>query len=128
MQEIVRATASDSQTKIDQSDDTFGYRWMIFSSQDFEGLVVAVNAVSSAISDGGYGERILCAVFSFRDDRNRAMYVIYNYKRGLFYPFAPSGDQERDNERELRLQAQIGSELPFEKDLERWFPLWGIPI
>ena len=34
----------------------------------------------------------------------------------------------RDSERELRLRAQIGHELPVEAELERWFPLWGIPI
>jgi hypothetical protein len=26
------------------------------------------------------------------------------------------------------LKAQVGSELPIEPELERWFPLWGIPI
>ena len=55
--------------------------------------------------------------------------LIYNYKRGAFYPFVPSGGaQQRDNERELRLKAQIGADLPVEAELERWFPLWGIPI
>jgi hypothetical protein len=38
------------------------------------------------------------------------------------------GEQQRDSERELVLKAQIGAELPVEKELERWFPLWGIPI
>ena len=36
--------------------------------------------------------------------------------------------QQRDNERELVLKAQVGAELPVEQELERWFPLWGIPI
>ena len=36
--------------------------------------------------------------------------------------------QVENNERELVLRAQIGSELPIEDDLQRWFPLWGIPI
>ena len=40
----------------------------------------------------------------------------------------PAAAQQRDNERELRLKAQIGAELPVEAELERWFPLWGIPI
>ena len=38
------------------------------------------------------------------------------------------GAQQRDSERELRLKAQIGADLPVEPELERWFPLWGIPI
>ena len=57
------------------------------------------------------------------------MHWIYNYKRGAFYPFVPAGgEQQRDSERELRLQAQIGDDLPVETELERWFPLWDIPI
>ena len=58
------------------------------------------------------------------------VYFIYNYKRGDWYPFVPagSGDEQRATERELQLKAQIGSELPIEPEIERWFPLWGIPI
>jgi hypothetical protein len=29
---------------------------------------------------------------------------------------------------ELVLKAQIGNELPLEAELQRWFPLWGIPL
>ena len=74
---------------------------------------------------------MLCAVFAFEDSHKRPLYWIYNYKRGSFYPFAPAGGaakQQRDTERELVLKAQIGAELPVEPELERWFPLWGIPI
>jgi hypothetical protein len=129
MEEIVRGTGSDTGTTVDSTDDEHGYRWMILSDPDFEDLVVGVNAVSASIQGGGYGDRILAAVFSFRDERGRPLYWIYNYKRGAFYPFVPAGgEQQRDNERELRLKAQIGADLPVEAELERWFPLWGIPI
>jgi hypothetical protein len=129
MEEVVRGTGEDTGTTIDRTDDEFGYRWMILSDPDFEDLVVGVNAVSSALQGGGYGDRILTAVFAFRDEQDRPLYWIYNYKRGSFYPFVPAaGDQKRDNERELRLKAQIGADLPVEPELERWFPLWGIPI
>ncbi|MDQ6730709.1 MAG: hypothetical protein M3022_10495, partial [Actinomycetota bacterium] len=80
---------------------------------------------------GGYGDRVLCAVFALQDDHSRPLYLIYNYKRGSFYPFVPAGvgaAGQRDNERELVLKAQLGSELPIEPELSRWFPLWGIPI
>jgi hypothetical protein len=96
---------------------------------DFEDLVVGVNAVSGALQGGGYGDRVLAAVFAFTDERGRKLYWIYNYKRGSFYPFVPAaGSEQRDNERELRLKAQIGADLPVEPELERWFPLWGIPL
>jgi hypothetical protein len=129
MEEVVRATASDSQTTVDTSDDTYGFRWLILRGSDFDNLVVGINAVSGALETGGYGDRVLCAVFAFSDAKNRRVYWIYNYKRGFFYPFVPGGgEQQRDNERELILKAQIGGELPTEPELERWFPLWGIPI
>jgi hypothetical protein len=129
MEEVVRATAGDSQSTVETSDDTYGFRWLILRGSDFDSLVVGINAVSSALETGGYGERVLCAVFAFEDAQKRRLYWIYNYKRGRFYPFVPaSGEQQRDTERELVLKAQIGQELPVEEELERWFPLWGIPV
>jgi len=129
MEEVVRSSGEDTGTTIDTADDEFGYRWMILSDPDFEDLVVGINAVSTALEAGGYGDRLLAAVFPFRDEAGKPVYWIYNYKRGSFYPFVPAGGgQQRDSERELRLKAQIGSELPIEPELERWFPLWGIPV
>jgi hypothetical protein len=171
MEEVVRATAGDSGTTVETSEDDFGFSWLILQQDDsgdarsgsgmtrarpdparqdaerdanssgsragvkpeseFDDLVVGLNAVSTALESGGYGERLLCAVFAFQDSRGRPAYWIYNYKRGSFYPFVPAaggGAQQRDNERELVLKAQIGSELPLEPELARWFPLWGIPI
>jgi hypothetical protein len=130
MEEVVRATGGETGTTIETSDDKFGYRWMILRDEDFEDLVVGINAVSTALEGGGYGERILCAVFAFEErESKRPVYWIYNYKRGAFYPFVPAGaGQERDNESELRLKAKMGPELPIEPELERWFPLWDIPI
>ena len=130
MEEVVRATASDSATAVDTSQDSYGFSWLILRGRDFDSLVVGINAVSGALEAGGYGERVLCAVFAFQDARSQPLYWIYNYKRGSFYPFvpAPGTQQQRDNERELVLKAQAGSELPIEPELARWFPLWGIPI
>jgi len=129
MEEVVQGTGSDAGTTVTSSDDEYGYRWMILADPDFEDLVVGINAVSTAIEAGGYGDRILAAVFPFQDEASKPVYWIYNYKRGSFYPFVPAqGAQQRDSERELRLKAQIGAELPIEPELERWFPLWGIPV
>ncbi len=129
MEEVVRGTSADSGTQVQSSDDPYGFRWLVLRGGDFDDLVVGINAVSGALQAGGYGDRVLCAVFAFEDRRQRPLYWIYNYKRGSFYPFAPAGgEQQRDNERELVLKAQIGAELPVEAELERWFPLWGAPI
>jgi PspA associated protein B len=141
MEAVVKGTASDSGVTVDTSDDPYGFRWLVLRGSDFDDLVVGINAVSSSLEAGGYGDRVLCAVFAFEDQQKRALYWIYNYKRGSFYPFAPgsggagtgaagggTGGGERDNERELVAKAQVGNELPVEPELERWFPLWGIPI
>ncbi len=129
MEEVVRATAADSATTVECKDDSYGFRWFVLRGNDFDDLVVGINAVSSALETGGYGDRVLCAVFAFSDERKRALYWIYNYKRGFFYPFVPAGGvEQRDGEHELQLQAQLSKDLPIEPELARWFPLWGIPI
>jgi hypothetical protein len=138
MEEVVTATGGDSATTVSTEDDSYGYRWMVLRNPEgapsVEDLAVGINAVSSSIETAGHGERLLCAVFAF-EDRSKAgggarVYFIYNYKRGHWYPFVPdpTRPQERMTERELQLKAQMSTELPLEPELERWFPLWGIPI
>ncbi len=137
MEEVVTATGGESGTAVSTEDDSFGYRWMVLRNPDgapsVEDLAVGINAVSGSIETAGHGERLLCAVFAFVDAHKRRIYFIYNYKRGFWYPFVPDSNpthpaQERATERELQLKAQMASELPIEPELERWFPLWGIPI
>jgi PspA associated protein B len=149
MEEVVAATGSDVGTQVSTQDDSYGYRWMILRNPadkpSVEDLAVGINAVSGSIETAGHGERLLCAVFAFGDrssaQRSRPVYFIYNYKRGYWYPFVPErspaggggdapddGEGRRATERELQIKAQIGDELPIEPELERWFPLWGIPI
>jgi hypothetical protein len=145
MEEVVTATGGDSGTSVSTQDDSYGYRWMILrnpaGAPSVEDLAVGINAVSGSIETAGHGERLLCAVFAFRDAQQRRIYFIYNYKRGFWYPFVPEGPAtgasaggggeaagQRATERELQIKAQMASELPMEPELERWFPLWGIPI
>jgi hypothetical protein len=129
MEAVVKATGGETGTQVATQDDNYGYRWMVLRDASVEDLAVGINAVSSSIETAGHGERLLCAVFAFADTQKRAVYFIYNYKRGFWYPFVPAGgEQQRSTERELQLKAQMASELPIEPELERWFPLWGIPI
>jgi hypothetical protein len=129
MEEVLHGTGTETGSTVETSDDEFGYRWMIIRDPDLEDLVVGVNAVSDALAVGGYSERVLCAVFAFEDSTGQPIYFIYNYKRGSWYPFVPArGGKQRNTERELQVKAQVGAGLPFEPELERWFPLWGIPI
>jgi hypothetical protein len=134
MEEVVKATGGDSGMGVSTEDDSYGYRWMVLRNPEgkpsVEDLAVGINAVSGSIETAGHGERLLCAVFAFEDAPKRRIYFIYNYKRGFWYPFVPDPEnsKERLTERELQIKAQISSELPIEPELERWFPLWGIPI
>jgi hypothetical protein len=126
--ELIKSAAGDTGTQLETADDEFGYRWMIFRDADFEDLVTAVNTVATELQAGGYGDRVLAAVFAWQDSDNQKVDFIYNFKRGRFYPFVPKGDKQRDNEHEMRLKAQLEHDLPFEPELERWFPLWDAPI
>ncbi|MEA2439710.1 MAG: hypothetical protein QOH76_1134 [Thermoleophilaceae bacterium] len=126
--ELLEGAAEDTGTKIETTKDDYGYAWLVLRDEDFDDLVVSINTVSSSLEGGGYGDRLLAAVFAFEED-GRPLYFIYNFKRGMYYPFVPApGSQKRNTERELQLKAQIASELPIEPELERWFPLWEIPL
>jgi hypothetical protein len=127
-EELLQGTTAETGSTFTSKEDEFGYRWLVLQDPDFDDLVVALNTVSSELQGGGYGDRLLAAVFAFQEN-GRPIYFIYNFKRGSFYPFVPAkGDKARDNERELRLKAQLGAELPFEEDISRWFPLWDVPL
>jgi len=143
-EEVVRATCSESHTTVSSETDSYGYRWTVLrnpaGAASVEDLAVGINALSSSIETAGHGERLLCAVFAFAQGpadggaQQQRIYFIYNYKRGYWYPFVPVGaggsaqSEQRSTERELQLKAQMASELPIEPEIERWFPLWGIPI
>ncbi|MGH8996220.1 MAG: PspA-associated protein PspAB [Acidimicrobiales bacterium] len=116
-----------------QSEDSYGYRWLLLQDPDIEDLVTRVHLANSTLTDGGWGPQLLCSVFGFTPQAGatpdaRAFLLVYLYKRGTFYPFAPLPKERRDNELELRMQAVVGKDLPFEPDLSRWFPLWDAPV
>src|SRR3954447_16453351 len=67
MEEVVRSTGEETGTTVQTSDDSYGYRCMVLRDPDVEDLAVGVNAVSEALQTGGYGDRLLAAVFAFED-------------------------------------------------------------
>ncbi|MFF7390556.1 hypothetical protein ACFZAE_19215 [Streptomyces scabiei] len=136
--------------------DEYGYSWLVSrrDPRDLPALVSDLHAVNSALEGGGFGPQLLCSVVGFRrraagGDATAAsgagagdgggdvdgggggmrLGVVYLYKRGTFYPFAPlpGGGQRRDNALELRVRAVLGDELRIEPELSRWFPIWGAP-
>lgn len=110
------------------TDDRYGYRWVVLSDPEMEDLVTSAHLVNATLEQHGFGPQLLCSVFAFADQEGRRFHLVYLYKRGSFYPFAPLDGERRDNELELRVKATLGGELPIEPELARWFALWGLPL
>jgi hypothetical protein len=128
LQELLDVAARDSGSRVERKSDELGFEWIVVRDNDFEDLVATVHLIGSELQARGFGDRLLAAVFPFRDG-NRTVHWIYGYKRGAFWPFVPSGeDQERDNARELELQAKLEKELPIEPDISRWFAIFDAPL
>jgi len=127
------APATPGVGSLTQVEDAYGYRWLLLEDPDTDNLVTRVHLVNSTLTDNGWGPQLLCSVFGLvpGPDSNadtHPLFLVYLYKRGTFYPFAPDGKEHRDNELELRIRAVLGSDLPVEPDLSRWFPLWDLPL
>lgn len=125
--QMLDASGSEFGTKVQTTTDSYGFQWVILEDEQFEDLVTTIHMVSITLHDSGFGEQLLAATFKFIVSGG-PMYWVYNYKRGAFYPFAPTGDHRRDNPTEIRMSAVMEHELPIEKEVERWYPLWGIPV
>jgi hypothetical protein len=123
------SSSSDGGLPVEISKDSYGFTWLVSSrmSDEVDSLVTDLHAVNSSLVDNGFGPQLLCTMVAFRDDRERRLALVYLYKRGTFYPFAPLGGERRDNALELQVKGVIGDDLKFEPDLARWFPIWGAP-
>lgn len=130
MRELLQSAGADSGTTVEVTADDQGYTWVTFADPDFEDVVTTLHLASSELVDQGYGEQLLCAVFKFTGSEfDGDVFWIYTYKRGLWYPFVPTGRTSgRDNAGELRLQGIMANELPIEPELERWYALWNMPV
>jgi hypothetical protein len=125
--ELLRIRANDTQSQMSARADEYGYQWAVLRTKEFEDLVTTIHMLSEELKARGFGDRLLASIFRFKDEEGRSVFWIYNYKRGAFYPFVPRPGQQRDNAYELRLSTMMGRELPIEKELERWYAIWGIP-
>jgi hypothetical protein len=134
-QEVRALLDADSErggVPVEFSRDAYGYSWLL-SRRDpadpdsLPALVNDLHAVNSALQDSGFGPQLLCSLVGFQDVELRPLALVYLYKRGTFYPFAPLPGDRRDNSLELQVKATVKDDLRVEKDLSRWFPLWGAP-
>jgi hypothetical protein len=126
--ELLGVAAQDSGSRVRRRSDSFGFEWLVIHDEDFEDLVTTTHLISSELEARGFGGQLLAAVFAFTG-REHPVYLVYGYKRGTFWPFVPTGeDQERDNAEELRLKSELEGELPIEPDLTRWLALFDAPL
>jgi len=131
--ELLDLAVKEAGSTLRVEEDRYGYRWVIIGDPDLEDLVTSVHLINTTLKEHGYGPQLLCTVFGFTSapgtpGARQQCFLVYLFKRGTFYPFAPRDDEKRDNELELRVRATLGSDLPVEPDLTRWFALWGVPI
>jgi hypothetical protein len=110
--------------------DSYGYLWVILEGKRMEDLLAGISAVGDTVDEKGFSNQLLAAIFEFTDNRNRKEYLIYNYKRNRFYPFVPldNGKKSRNTEEEMKIMATIGDEVPLERDMTLWYPLWDLPL
>ncbi|MER7700064.1 MULTISPECIES: hypothetical protein [unclassified Streptomyces] len=134
VRELLDADTERGGIPVEFSRDAYGYTWLLASHppEDTAGLVNDLHAVNTLLQDGGFGPHLLCSLIGFRDGEGaggRSLALVYLYKRGTFYPFAPlpGGAEKRDNQLELQVRGALGDDLRVEKDLSRWFPVWGAP-
>lgn len=131
VQALLDADADRNGPPVELRRDDYGYSWLVSrrAPDQLHLLVNDLHAVNASMEVNGFGPQLLCSLAGFRDEAGRALALVYLYKRGTFYPFAPlSGDgQRRDNALELRVKAALGDDLRLEQDLSRWFPVWGAP-
>jgi hypothetical protein len=121
----------ETNNKVTLTNDDLGFKWLVVTDPDFEALVTRIHAADTSMVEHGLGPRLLCAVFGFvakTPPGEGSVRMVYLMKQGTFYPFAPTGPSQRDNELELRVKSFLDTDLPMEKDLSRWMALWNLPV
>jgi hypothetical protein len=127
---LVRGTGEAPDVRV--TTDSFGFTWIEIDREpgaDVEGLCTSLHAVNTSLEAQGFGTGLLCTVVTFEDTGGRRLALVYLYKQGTFYPFAPlpGPGRQRDNLVELQVRDALEGELPIERDLSRWLALWGAP-
>ena len=127
--ELLRGTGEAPDVRM--SDDEFGFSWIEIDREpgaDADGLCAGLHAVNTALEAQGFGSGLLCTVVGFEGPGGRRLGLVYLYKQGTFYPFAPAeGERRRDNLLEVQVRDALTGELPVEQDLSRWLAVWGSP-
>jgi len=119
--------SDDDGPDVEKTTDSFGFTWLITRQDDMSLLCTDLHAINTTLEEHGFGPGLLCSLVPFADPAGRKVGLVYLYRQGTFYPFAPTGEHARDNLLEIQIRDQLAGELPLEKDLTRWMALWGAP-
>ena len=119
--------------RVETSVDSFGYTWLQVHRRaedggrpDIGGLCTDLHAVNTTLEAEGFGPGLLCSLVPFAQAGSGRLGLVYLYKQGTFYPFAPTGPQQRDNLLEIQVRDALAAELPME-EMSGWMALWGAP-
>ncbi len=128
---VTLLNADPDRPDVELSRDEYGFTWLVVhrDPSDTAGLCTDLHAVNLALEEQDFGPGLLCSLIPFVDGAGRRIGLVYLYKQGTFYAFAPmpDGERKRDNLAEIQLRDTLAGELPVEKDLSRWLALWGAP-
>jgi hypothetical protein len=132
VQNFLDVSKTDSDLSYQVANDSYGYLWIILQSSEIEDNLSAISAVGQTINDRGFSKQLFAAVFQFSNNninnKTNNRYLIYNYNLNKFYPFVPVNKNERDDEIEREIMLTIVAEMPFEKDVSLWYPIWDLPL
>lgn len=120
---------ADAGPNVERSTDDFGFTWLVCrrDPNELSELVTEVHAVNSSLENAGFGPSLLCSLVAFEDESGRRLGLVYLYKQGKFYPFAPKRGKQRDNALELQIRGVLADDLTIEPELGRWMAVWGAP-
>ena len=132
VEDILHAGEEETGTEFRRYADDHGYHWVILADDDPEDLVTSIHFAADTFVERGYGSRLLAAVFGFervasasgRSSSGDRAYWVYSFRRGAYYPFAPDGRNEQNDQILFKLESVLDGELDIEPDKEYWYPLW----
>jgi hypothetical protein len=127
--DITALLDADAGPPVESTTDEYGYTWLVVrrDASELPDLVTDVHAVNSSLENAGFGPSLLCTVVGFGAADGRTLALVYLYKTGTFYPFAPESDKRRDNALELQARGALEEDLSIEPDLTKWLAIYNAP-
>jgi len=127
VQDVVELLDNDDDPDVEITQDEYGFTWLTAQQDDLSSLVTDLHAVNTALEAQGFADGLLCSLVTFKDISGRPLGLVYLYKKGTFYPFAPTGPRQRDNLLELQVRDVLKNDLRIEPQLSSWMAVWGAP-